>query len=72
MSMMPASRVEFKKGLSKEEIQSTTDQVRSIAGSFNELSNNNQQVVLVVPTSNPHKLAQIRALPGVARVGHQF
>jgi hypothetical protein len=71
MSMMPASRVEFKQGLTAEEIKDTADKIRSIAGSFNELSNG-KQIAVVVPTSNPAKLAQIRALPGVARVGHQF
>ncbi len=71
MSMMPASRVEFKQGLTAEEIKDTADKIRSIAGSFNEQSTE-KQIAVVVPTSNPQKLAQIRALPGVARVGHQF
>ena len=71
MSMMPASRVEFKKDLTPEEIQNTADQIRSIAGSFNRMGRG-EPIVVIVPTGNQQKLAQIRALPGVAKVGHQF
>jgi len=71
MSMMPASRVEFKKGLTEEQARETAQEIKNIAGSFNQMSRG-EPIVVVVPTSNPTKLAQIRALPHVAKVGHQF
>ena len=73
MSMMPASRVEFKKNLTAEQVKETVDQIISITGAFNRL---NPPLVnaagMIIPTSNPQKLSQIRALPHVAKVGPQF
>lgn len=71
MSMMPASRVELKKDLTAEQRDETLQQIKTIAGSFNQMSRG-EPLVVVVPTGNPVKLAQIRALPHVAKVGHQF
>ncbi len=71
MSMLPASRVELKRNLSRSEIDETASEIRKIAGQFNIMSSKNP-VVLIVNTSNPDKLSKIRALPNVAKVGHQF
>lgn len=73
MSMMPASRVEFKKNLTTEQIKETVDQIISITGAFNRMNPHLINATgMIVPTSNPQKLAQIRALPHVAKVGPQF
>jgi hypothetical protein len=71
MSMMPATRIEFKKDISPEQAQQTCQQILSIAGRFNVMSRGNPMVV-VVPTSNPEKLGRIRKLENVAKIGHQL
>lgn len=71
MSMLPASRVELKKGLTIEQIRGTAEEVRSIAGAFNVLSRG-EPVVLIVNTTNLRMLDKIRALPHVAQVRNQF
>lgn len=71
MSMMPATRIELKKDLSPNDVQQACRQIMSVAGQFNVLSNGNP-TVLVVSTSDQEKLAQIRKMKCVARVGHQL
>ena len=70
MSLLPASRVQLKKDLYPGEIQETANEIRKIAGKFNMIGNN--PVVIIVGTTNPDKLNKIRALPHVAKVGHQL
>jgi hypothetical protein len=71
MSMAPATRIELKKDISREDAQQTVRQIHDIAGQFNIMSNANP-VVLVVNTTNPEKIQRIRQLANVAKVGHQL
>lgn len=73
MSMMAASRVTLKASLNDEQVEETVEQIREITGRFNLQARGTPPSMIVngLSTTSP-KAAEIRRLPGVQSVNHQF
>jgi hypothetical protein len=73
MSMVPASRVTLKEGLSDAQVKDTLGRIEEITGRFNlRAAGNPPSLIVNMVSATGPQAAKIRALPAVASVRHQF